>query len=133
MTKVRRKRGGKRCWSIEALFPRYLFLHVDPTAENVAPVRSTQGVTGIVRFGGRLTEVPRSFIESLIAAVDDHSGAVELPTPRLELGDNVTILEGPFEGLHGVLLARNGEERVRLLITLMGKEARITLPTAVVR
>ena len=34
---------------VEPLFPRYLFIHIDPDENNLAPVRSTRGVTGLVQ------------------------------------------------------------------------------------
>jgi len=38
--------------TVEPLFPRYLFIRVDPARCSTAPVRSTRGVSGLVRHCG---------------------------------------------------------------------------------
>ncbi len=56
--RIRRHRRGQWIDAIEALFPRYLFIRIDPYRCNTAPVRSTRGVVGLVRFGGQPAVVP---------------------------------------------------------------------------
>jgi transcriptional antiterminator RfaH len=48
----RKRRKGRWIEFIEPLFPRYLFIEVDPTVQSIAPVRNTFGVSGLVCFGG---------------------------------------------------------------------------------
>ena len=48
----RRYRGRWRD-AIEPLFPRYLFIRLELGSENVAPIRSTRGVTKLVSFNGQ--------------------------------------------------------------------------------
>ena len=60
-------RNGRRHTGVEALFPRYLFLHADAQTTSLAPVRSTQGAVGLVRTAGLPATVPDEFIERLQA------------------------------------------------------------------
>src|SRR5882757_6361948 len=43
---------------IGALFPRYLFVQLNAALQSLAPIRSTLGVTNVVRFGNDFVTVP---------------------------------------------------------------------------
>jgi hypothetical protein len=58
MMTVRKRKRAAWTTSIEALFPRYLFVHADVNQQSLAPVRSTVGVSGLVRFGTILRLCP---------------------------------------------------------------------------
>lgn len=112
----------------ESLFPRYLFLHSDPSLQSLAPVRSTRGVCMIVRFGGEPAVVPDAVIESIRQRIDGEDGFVRLAPPELRPGTPVRIHEGPFSGLDGIYRAACGEQRVRLLLTMLGSEREVVVP-----
>src|SRR4051794_19865720 len=58
---------------IAPLFPRYLFVGVR-AGQALAPVRSTLGVAGLVRFGGEFAQVPERVVEALRARADAATG-----------------------------------------------------------
>jgi transcriptional antiterminator RfaH len=122
-----RRRAGRWSEHIEPLFPRYLFLHADPERENLAPIRATRGVTGLVRTGVEPTVVADAVIEGLRALEDTENRLCRIENGRLSPGDTVEILHGPFEGMRGLLKARNGAERVIVLLDILGQESRVTL------
>jgi len=124
-----RKRG---LWTlkVEPLFSRYLFLRVDPEAQDVSPVRSTRGVTDFVRVAGRPQPIPERVIEGLKTLVDPTSGLHELSdvqAPALTPGSAVEILEGPFAGLKGVFQEASGEARAMILLRILGQPAVVKL------
>ena len=86
--------------SIEPLFPRYLFLRADPAQHELARVRSTRGICGLVRFGAELARVPVAVIEAL-AARSDADGLVRLDPPSMRPGDRVRIDTGRAEQYRG--------------------------------
>ena len=55
---------GKRIHAEEALFPGYLFINFDPQKSNLTytAIRSSRGVSKIVRFGEKLAKVPEHLI-----------------------------------------------------------------------
>lgn len=110
---------------IEPLFPRYLFLRAIPEIQNLAAVRSTRGVTGLVRSGYELIRVPEAIIEELNSRLDPDSGLVQLCATPLAPGDRVRVFEGPLAGLEGVLESDSGEERVLVLMELLGRQSRV--------
>lgn len=113
----------------ESLFPRYIFLRSDPSLQSLEPVRSTRGVSTIVRFGGQPAVVPEVVIEQIRLRMDPDNGFVRLAPPELQPGARVRITEGPFSGMDAIFAANHGDDRVRLLLTLLGSEREIVVPT----
>lgn len=116
----------------ESLFPRYVFLRSDPAQQSLAPVRSTRGVAGLVRFGGEPAVVPDLVIEQIRGRIDASDGFVRLAPPTLIPGSTVRIHEGPFSGLDAIFAQSLGSERVRLLLVLLGSERSIELPRSAI-
>ena len=48
--------------------------------------------------------------------------------PALQPGATVRIKEGPFSGMDAIFAANHGEDRVRLLLSLLGSEREIVVP-----
>ena len=124
---LRKRRRDKWTRVVEPLFPRYLFIQVDPSEQSLAPVRSTLGVAGLVRFGQLLRPVPDSVIEYLRQAENPDTHRQHADEWPHQPGDAVQILEGPFAGLSGIFQAATGEERAMLLIELLGRQNSITV------
>ena len=120
--RVRKLRRGNWVKAVEPLFPRYLFMQLDPVVDNIAPVRSTRGAVGMVRTGNDLRPVPDDVIAYLNAA-EDNAGHLRLVDdwPH-RAGDRVEILQGPFAGLTGVYQMQLAESRALLLIELLGRD-----------
>lgn len=120
-----KRRNGRRRYVEEPFFPRYLFIHLDQTNDNWSPIRSTMGVSSLVRFGMQPVSVNDEIIE-LIKQRENPEGLHELED-GLTKGNNVRVLDGPMMGLEGVFVAKTGEQRVMLLLDLMGKTTRVQL------
>lgn len=126
------RRGGRWRDQVVALFPRYLFLGLSEGEQILAPVHSTVGVTGVVRFGSRYTTVPEQVIGDLRARADPDTGLHRLNRPRLVPGMRVKIRMGPFDGLDGVFEREAGAERVVILLQLLGHDASVCVPADLV-
>jgi transcriptional antiterminator RfaH len=121
-----RRRGGRRVATISALFPRYLFVLLDLRSDNAAPIRSTVGVSALVRFGSEPAQVPEDFMSALRNREGD-DGVHEWVVGEIVPGARVRIAEGSFEGYEGVFLARSGRARVAVLLDLLGRSVRATV------
>src|SRR5450759_2270221 len=75
--RIRQRRRGQWLDAVEVLFPRYIFIRIDPLRRTTAPVRSTRGVIGLVRFGGQPAVVPDSVMEALLPVSYTHLRAHE--------------------------------------------------------
>ena len=118
---------------VASLFPRYLFLRLAVGHQAMGPVRSTIGVANIVRFGNDYTVVPDAIVENLRMRADPETGLHRVHADTLfEPGSNVRIVAGVFDGLEGVFQRESGDERVVLLLGLLGRETLVQLPAAFV-
>lgn len=113
----------KRTSSEEALFPGYLFIRMDQINDNWYPIRSTRGVSRIVTFGGHPVPVQDDMIEQI-------RQRLATPAPRLELrqGDPVLIRAGERCDIEAIFLTRDGDERAVILLNLLQREQKVTLP-----
>ncbi len=128
LVKVRSHRAEGVRDSVESMFPRYLFIRLDTVTENWAPIRSTRGVAGLVRWGDHVPTVPDEVIEHLQATMDT-DGCLDL-TGRspYQPNDRVRITEGPFAGYQALYVANTGQERVIVLLNILQQSQQITLP-----
>ncbi len=124
MMKIRSKRRGRTISVIDPLFPRYLFIYLSDKTDNWQPLRSTIGVTTVVKFGMEPAKVPDTLIED-IRQRENQDGLHESPKGEYTQGQQVRITEGPMEGYEGLFHAKNGEQRVVLLLNIAENTARI--------
>ena len=112
-----------------ALFPRYLFLRPGYPDQSLETVRSTRGVSHLVKFSDQLAVASGQLIESVrwLEASFDRVSA-----DQISAHDRVEILEGPFAG-YDAEVAGTGTDRVIVLMRVLGSEKPVQLPMASVR
>jgi transcriptional antiterminator RfaH len=117
----------------QPLFPRYLFIRLGlgDTAKSWAPIRSTRGVSRLVKFGVVPAKVDDGLIEVLKAK---ESAANDEPARLFKPGERVRLVSSPFAGIEGVYQIAEGERRVMVLIELMSKPVAVGVsPTSLRR
>ena len=124
--RVWRTRRGSRQLIVEPLFPRYLFIHLDSHSDNWSPIRSTLGVSSLVRFGAEPARVPDELVDYLRSR-HNAEGLHEWAQPALAVGERARVVGGPLAGYEGILIAKSSRERVVLLMDLVGGQVRAKL------
>jgi transcriptional antiterminator RfaH len=120
------RRGACR-EAISALFPRYLFVQVNTATQSLAPMRSTLGVSNVVRFGTEYVVVPKQVVDDLIG-LEDQYGLHRLSLVRpFEVGSAVRVVDGALAGIEGIFECEDGGGRVVILLKMLGRETRINL------
>ncbi|MDR2091731.1 MAG: transcription/translation regulatory transformer protein RfaH [Azoarcus sp.] len=125
-------RQGKLVVIDTPLFPRYLFIRLgtNSTDKSWGPIRSTKGVSTLVRFGND----PAKADDELIALLKSHESARQDAPERLfEQGERVRLTEGPFAGIEAIYQMTDGERRAMVLIELLGKTASLRIDIKGVR
>ncbi|HEY5291490.1 MAG TPA: transcription/translation regulatory transformer protein RfaH [Burkholderiales bacterium] len=125
--RMRQRRRGQWIDAVEVLFPRYIFIQVDPLRRSTATVRSTRGVVGLVRFGGQPAVVPDAVMEALLQREDAASGLHHDNRPLFAAGEQVKLVDGPLTGMEGVFTQQDGDKRVILLLELLGKANKVSV------
>lgn len=117
---------GKYCPIIEALFPRYLFIQLDTKTDNWMPIRSTIGVSNMVRFGSIPAQVPQSLVDELLLNNDEDGVYVE-PDKVFEKGDEIEFIEGAMSGYRAIFEKYVSAERIAVLLDIVGKHTRMLI------
>jgi len=114
---IRRARQTKRV--LRPLFPGYLFINLDIEKARWRAINGTIGVSRIVNFGPTPSVIDTAFIAALKAA-ENMEGCVGLADDNINLGQDVEILYGPMAGQIGKLLRLNSDNRVTVLLQMLG-------------
>ena len=123
---ISKRLRGRYTRRIEAMFPRYLFIYLDTVHDNWMPIRSTLGVSQLVRFGGLPAQVPETLITELMTNQDENGFNVTQAREILH-GDRVEILDGPMAGYVGMFEQYCSAERVQILLKIVGNETRVNI------
>ena len=119
------QRRSRHKLRIEPLFPRYLFLNATADQQSLGPVKSTRGVSTLVRFGSELAQVTETVIRAIRSRCDAVTGLVRLDPVPVVPGDRVSVFDGPLAGTKGLFQACSGERRALLLIEFLGRQVRV--------
>ena len=91
---------------------------------NCALLRSTSGVIRVVVFGGIPLRLNNSLIDRL------QQSTTNLVKLALEAGDSVRIAEGGLTELAAIFVAMDGEQRMNLLVNMLNRQQKISMPLA---
>ena len=108
------------------LFPGYLFIQLDENVQNWAPIRSTKGVLNFVRFGLNFAKIPNSVIDFIKHNEFNTAEKIE-NLNEFNPGDKVQITEGVFKNCIAIFKSFKPNERVILLMSLMGQQQTINI------
>lgn len=113
------------------LFASYIFVRA--TRPTLSQVLATPGIATVVRFNGRPIPVPDEDIANvrrLVSALRESGRGFE-PVPLVEKGNRVAIVDGPFQGIEGIVLERRGAERalVQVGVRAIGRGVKIEVET----
>ena len=114
------------------LFPRYLFTAFDDCETGWHVVRSTRGVVDLVRSGYVLAWVPEAVVEELYRRCDKR-GFVPLAR-QLDLGrgQRIRIDSTAFAACDAIFEAHTDNDRVKVLLSLLGREVTVQVPVGAV-
>jgi transcriptional antiterminator RfaH len=114
------------------LFPRYLFVAVDVLTPRLRSIRSTVGVSRLVCNGDEPAAVPPERISELKQR-EDAAGYIKLDErPRFAPGDRVRVVHGRFADNLGLFEGMTDQDRVAILVNMMGRETRVLLDEAAI-
>lgn len=127
---VEKIRRGKALIVSEAMFPRYLFIQLDTSGQGPswAPIRSTLGVSTLVRFGSHPAKVDEGLVDLLRGREQDK------PIQTLfEPGDAVRVIEGPFAGIEAIYQTADAQQRSMILLEILSRPVTMAIDTAALR
>jgi transcriptional antiterminator RfaH len=113
--------------STKPLFPGYMFVSFDKTENKWRKIKNTYGVSRIITFNSSLKSIPSTFVDNLKKRYDS-SGKL-IPILKMKKGDKVKIFEGPFANFIATVEEYESEERIWVLMDLMGRKTKMQTPS----
>lgn len=130
-------KGGQRKVVRRVRVPGYVLVRMDLTDESWRVVRDTPGVTGFV--GNATDPTPLTFDEiySLLAPSvglpekkrsASAAKAAAQKMPAFEVGESVTVMDGPFETMPATISEIHTEaQKLQVLVSIFGRETPVEL------
>ena len=109
------------------LFPGYMFIRFDRAETEWHKINNTYGVSRLITSNSILKSIPTRFVDGLMKRYD-LSGKL-LPTQKLKKGDQVTVLKGPFTNFIATVEKYEADQRIWILMDLMGRKTKIKTPS----
>ena len=113
---------GVRREVLRPLFANYLFVRAPLGPLLWRPVLSTYGVRQVVHFGDHIPSLDARFIDALRDREVD--GAIVKPPSPFEVGEQIGISGGPFDGLVARIIEISSNDRLTILMDLLGQSVR---------
>ena len=134
-------KNGKRAQVNRKVLPGYLLVRMELNDESWGAVRNTPGVTGFVGATSRPSPLTiDEVLKILVPAVTPQaaratggeaaSGAAAAPTAVVdfEVGESVTVMDGPFATLPATINEINAEQqKLQVLVSIFGRETPVEL------
>ena len=138
METVTEIKNGQRKQVSRVRMPGYVLVRMDLTDESWGAVRHTPGVTGFVGHTHQPVPLAHDEIYTMLNPTfetpGDASGegggakASETNIIDFEVGESVTVMEGPFETLPATISEINPEsQKLKVLVSIFGRETPVEL------
>jgi transcriptional antiterminator NusG len=126
-------KGGKRQQVNEKVLPGYILVRMELTDESWAAVRNTPGVTGFVGLSNKPSPLSINEVANLLAPeieeqAQTKAAAKVAATVDFEVGESVTVMDGPFATLPATVNEINAEQqKLKVLVSIFGRETPVEL------
>jgi transcriptional antiterminator NusG len=127
-------KSGKKQTVNEKVLPGYILVRMDLTDESWAVVRNTPGVTGFVGLSSKPSPLPLGEVASLLAPAPAEgspaaqAAAAKKSSPEYEVGESVTVMDGPFATLAATVNEVNSvTQKLKVLVSIFGRETPVEL------
>ncbi|MEV4160044.1 transcription termination/antitermination protein NusG [Nonomuraea dietziae] len=131
---VQEFKSGKKVPVKERVLPGYVLVRMDLTDESWAAVRNTPGVTGFVGLSNKPSPLSIDEVAKLLApepteeAKKATAKASAGPAVEFEIGESVTVMDGPFATLPASVSEISPEsQKLKVLVSIFGRETPVEL------
>lgn len=132
--RVSEVKAGQKRETNRKFYPGYIIINMHLLDDGNHLVDRTwyfiQETDGVINFAGTKDKpipMPRHEVEGMLAQIKEREGSVK-PAVEHEVGDTVTVADGPFQGQTGIIAEIN-EEKGELMVSvnIFGRETLVPL------
>lgn len=118
-------KSGQRHTVQRKVFPGYVLVRMTMDDDSWHVVRNTPGVTSFVGSGTRPTPLNETEVLSIKKGMTEEKAMVKV---SMALGDNVRIMDGPFQDFRGAIDEINQEKgKIKVLVSFFGRDVPVEL------
>lgn len=110
----------------DPMFPRYIFFRPGRAGQSISTVRSTKGITTLVRFGFEPAVIDELLLERIRQLELDRNQATLQELSNLKAGQTVRLKHNALGGVEG-LIQSVSSKRVAVLLEILGRPAVVQL------
>jgi len=111
---------------VAPLFPGYIFINIGSLQNDWGPINHTMGINQLVRIGTRPATVPTRLIDAIRIRCNEDD--IVVTARDLQSGQRIKMGSGPFADFVGTVESADSDQRVMMLIHLLGRDVRIKIP-----
>ncbi len=121
---------GEKVKSERKFFPGYILVQMTLTDETWHLVRGISKVSGFLGARGKPLPLSTAEVQRIVKRVEDSANNIK-HTIVYEVGDSVTVCDGPFASFQGVIEEVEPEkERVKVSVSIFGRSTNVDLSFA---
>jgi transcriptional antiterminator NusG len=128
-------KNGQRKQVKRNIYPGYVLVRMELTDESWTAVRNTPGVTGFVGNAHHPSPLSMDEVEKILAPRPvKKSDKAEIRVVDFEVGESVTVMDGPFATLPASISEIMPEQaKLKVLVSIFGRETPVELSFAQVQ
>jgi transcriptional antiterminator NusG len=128
-------KNGQRKMVKRNIYPGYVLVRMELTDESWSVVRNTPGVTGFVGNAHNPSPLSMDEVEKILAPRPvKKSDKPEIRVVDFEVGESVTVMDGPFATLPASISEIMPEQaKLKVLVSIFGRETPVELSFAQVQ
>ena len=130
MEKVVQIRNGKKINKEKVYFPGYIMIKANLTGEIPHIIKSVTNVIGFLgeTKGGDPVPLRIAEVNRMLGKVDELTMTTEHIAIPLSRGENVKVIDGPFNGFNGTIEKVNEEKRkLEVMVKIFGRKTPLEL------
>ncbi len=128
--KVVQIRKGKKINKEKVYFPGYIMIKANLTGEIPHIIKALPNVIGFLgeTKGGDPIPLRTAEVNRMLGKVDELSTESESVSIPFEIGENIKVIDGPFNGFNGAIEKVNQEKRkLEVMVKIFGRKTPLEL------
>jgi transcription termination/antitermination protein NusG len=128
--KIYQIRNGKKVAKERSFYPGYILIEANLSGEIAHIIKNITGVIGFLgeTKGGKPVPMRISEVNRILGKVDELAEAEGVITNPFVVGENVKVINGPFNGFNGVIEEINEEKKkIKVSVKIFGRKTPVEL------
>jgi len=133
MEKIYKVKNGKKVIKERTFFPGYVLMEADEAKINADMFGAIKNVSGVIGFlgGTKPQALRKTEVNRILGKVDEMAEAGETINEPFLIGENVKIMDGPFNDFIGLIEEVNEEKKkLKVTVKIFGRKTPVELSFA---